>query len=298
MGPHLEYSLGPAGETVDVGVVAPDPGGEEQPHHQRDRQGRAHQHPKPLFGHGHGGAAPFAGEAHHGQHIHAYEQQPALGEAGRLRLVVCRSGGGGAGALFTIELVDEHVLGSLVQPHEGQVVEAGAAPGQRAVAAHPGEHRQGGLVRPGAAVQLHVLPFAAGVVQAVGVDEHVLDGQGRAVAVLIATGGPHHAGKAVQAVRLDADGLGEAGVVLVHVGHGHAVAVVAVFIHRQQADSGVGQPHVPSPALGQVAVQLGKTAVDQQVFPLVGQRRACGKHQKQRQYGAQQLFHEWIAPWI
>ena len=289
---HAEHALGPAGKAVDVGVVAPHPCGKDQPQDQGRAQPREEQRPQLLFAQGLGGPAALAGEAQHRQGIGAGEQQPAFGVAlgharvaGAVVFVVVKGG-------LAVEVIDDGVLRHRVRPGHRQVVKAGGAPGQHAVAAYPCKHRQRALPWPGAAVQLHIFPLIAGVVQPVGVHEHVLDGQRRAVARFVTVRGADHAADPVDRVRLHPHGLGEAGVVLVHIDDGDAVALVAVGVHVEQAHPRVGQPHVPAPVFGVVAVDEGEVAVYQQVFARL-RHRGAGKaeQQKQRQKGAGPSFH-------
>ena len=273
-------ALRPAGEAVDVGVVAAHRDRQHQAHDQRDGQADPQRKPGMPFASAiqRPGRVALqtvaAARQRQNQHrIQRGQQQIGLGVAlGHLivRLCIC---GRAAGGLVLLQGEDLHILGPFVQLHDLHIVEVRAAGVESTVAAHAQHQRDLGLILAGLAADGDLPPLTCGVRHRFGVDEGVPEGQRGTVVAVAAVLGAHHAAEAVVAVRLHGDGLDKARVVFVGVDHHGAVAVVAVLRHVQPAHACVGVPHVPLPAVGHAGrIDLGKIAVDGQVSGL-GKRR-------------------------
>ena len=296
-------ALRPGGEAVDVGVVAAHPNRQHQAHDQRDGQADPQREAGALQ---HGRAilarkllrrialqAVAAARQRQNQHrVQRGQQQIGLGVA-LGRLIVGLRRGGVVGGLRLDQGEDLHALGPCVQLHGLHVVEVRAASVEGAVAAHAQHQRDLPLIRAGLAVDADLPPFPAGVQHRFGVDEGVPEGQRRAVLAVAAVLRAHHAAEAVVAVRLHGDGLDEAGVVGVGVDHCGAVAVAAVPRHVQPAHARVGEPHIPLPAGGHAgSVNVGKVAVDDQVFAGLREGSRSAEQQQCQQRAKESLHFE------
>ena len=256
----------PAGEAVDIGVVAGNPRRQNQTQRQRAGQhageAAAIEARIPLRT-----AAVLARNGQHGQHVDAGQQHIHLRVALGHDLIRLRIGEAVGGFLRGgREVPDDRVIRRGVQPDHLEVVEPGGAGVFVAVSAHAREHRQFGLFRAGAAVQLQRQPFAVGVGQLVGIAEGILDRDGCADAAVADALGPAQAGDAIERVRLHGYGLRKACVVQAEVADGDAAAFIAVCLDAERADAFVGKPHLPAPAGGIEAVGFGKISVDQQIL--------------------------------
>ena len=290
----IRHVLRPAGEAVDVGVVAGDHRSEDQA--QRKCGGKegieraAVAVPSALRA-----AAVFLGKGQHSQHVHAGQQHIHFRVARRFSFII---DGGQAAFGFPgrrREVLNKRACGGAVQPDHLEIVEPRAAAVFVAVAADAGEDGQFGLVLAGAADDFKGDPLAARVAGVVRIAEGVLDGNRRADALSAHAAGSAHAGDAVERVRLDFDGLGKAGVVDPDIADGDAAAFVAVLLHAEEAHTLVGEPHLAAPSGGIEAADLGKIAVGQQIF-----LRVCGEGEAQNQKRTEcteKLAHE-RSPWI
>ena len=229
--------------------------------------------------------------AHHERshrRIYGGKHQKPRPEGRRLPIVIIVHIGHGR---FRLEPEGRHlVAGNGVHLRERQVVKGRPALALAAVAAHPGKDRHVVLVFARLAVELHILPFALGLVHALAEHVHALDGQVRALAAVQDTVGADPAGQAVERLRLHRDGLGEAGVVHADVvDHGGMLAGAGILIHAVQGEALLANIGVGIPAVGQaVLVQIFKSAVVQKVVPGLLRCRGANSRQHQRQAQYQQ----------
>lgn len=191
-GGHL---IGPAGKAVDVGVIAGNARGQEQPQDQRSGRQQDH-HPAieprlPLRR-----PAVLSGHCQHRQHVQTGKQHERLCVAVGHGIGVR---GGDAGLLLghRREVCDLNARRSGLHRGHFKVVKPGAAGVFAAVSAHAGKYGQRGLFRAGAAIQLQQDPFAVGGGQFLGIAEGVLDGDRGARAILADVLRLAHAGDAI-----------------------------------------------------------------------------------------------------
>ena len=170
------------------------------------------------------------------------------------------------------------------------IPEGSRADGLTAVAAQAGKDRYAPLAFPCAAIQAHLLPFALGIIHALG--KHVDARDGQVGAQAIAGVSANIAAQAVQAVGLHRNFLHKARVVQGMVGNGrHAVGHTVIGI------SGHGDVRIGIPVLhigGKIAVHQQITGLNLALFAWQRQRQHQGDHRNRGKRNDPQqsfLFH-------
>ena len=272
-----EYALRPALEAVHVHAEAAHAHRQHDAHDQAGRQRRA-QHDTRGFGVFSAAAAEHVAQRARGRKQHGEQQQRRKGRAMR-RFLIGGIAGRGA-AHLRLKAVPRLAVRHAAHARDRHVVEPRPARLERAVAAHAAHHGDALLIGGGLSVQRQPDPFAVRVVDRLGIDERVLDGETRAHAARLTALNARHAGDQIPRIRLNGDRLLEARVVFLDVLHADRFrAGIRRIGQREIAHALVPVPAADRPALRQIARRAFKAAVDDQ-FPLLRRGGAAADERK------------------
>ena len=265
-----EYPLRPALKAVHVHAEAAHAHRQHDAHDQSGRQRRP-QHDARGLGIVSTAAAERVAQRARGRKQHGEQQQRRKGRAMRRFLIGGIAGRGAAHLQF--KAMPRLAVRHAVHARDRHVVKPRPARLERTIAAHAAHHGDALLVGGGLSVQRQSDPFAVRVVDRLGIDERVLDGNARAHAALLPALDARHAGDQIPRVRLNGDRLLEARVVFLDILHADRLfARIRRIRQRKIAHALVPVPAADRPVVRQLPGRAFKAAVDDQL-PLL--RRGC-----------------------
>ena len=281
-----EYALRPALKAVHVHAEAAHAHRQHDAHNQANSQRRS-QHDARNLGVVSAAAAKRVAQRTRGRKQHGEQQQRRKGRALRRFLIGGIAGRGAAHLQF--KAVPRLAIRLAVYTRNRHVVEPRLARLERAVAAHAAHHGDALLIGGCLSVQRQLDPLAVRVVDRLGIDERVLDGDTRAYAALLAALNARHAGDQIPRVRLNGNRLLKTRVVFLDVLHADRFrARIRRIGQREIAHALVPVPAADRPVIRQIARRAFKAAVDDQLAllrrssPAVNERKDARNDQRQK----------------